>query len=126
MDISGKLNGTHRVEIEVAARCVPARVVGEGRLREGSPALVLVRPYAVSLVAGDDAMHNWSSGWGNVGARQHEAVVREAAFRGSCYEQVVETVGGGRLSGIRHHRRMAFGTTVGVALDPSGCLAAGA
>jgi len=120
---NGNHNGEHLVEVEVGGQGVPTRVVGRGSLDVGSPARVLVRPYAVSLVVEGENEHAQPAGQGNAGARL-KAVVCEAAFRGSCYEHVVETLDGGRLSGIRHPRRMAFGTTVSVALDPSGCLAA--
>jgi iron(III) transport system ATP-binding protein len=120
---NGKTDGDHLVEVEVAGQAVPARVVGgERRLRDGSPARVLVRPFAVSLVAGDGPGAD-TAGVNQTRVAHLTAVVRDAAFRGSGYDHVVETVGGGRLSGIRHHQRMAFGSTVTVALECSGCLA---
>jgi len=112
----------HTVSVEPTgipcARPVEARIrrdpdPGEGEQSDRSDAgvgILAIRPTAVRLCApGSDISH-------------FNALVADVAFRGRHYELAVDLEGGVRLSGVQAEHRVARGTAVGLALEPSGCM----
>jgi iron(III) transport system ATP-binding protein len=86
-----------------------------GRVAPTSKAAMLtIRPGAVSLCGEDDPDAHL------------RGRVSDVAFRGRAYELAIDLHGGGRLSGVHTDRRADRGSTVGVCLDPTGCVAFGA
>ncbi|MDA8296015.1 MAG: ABC transporter ATP-binding protein [Actinomycetota bacterium] len=105
---------TGAVEVQLSAGTSPTPLratPGAGLEQHAGDALLLVRPAAVSLVAPDGT------------GCQLFARVTDVAFRGVGYEHAVVLADGTPLNGIFSPRRARWGENVGVALQPSGCLA---
>jgi ABC-type Fe3+/spermidine/putrescine transport system ATPase subunit len=82
---------------------------GAGAPSKG-PAVLLVRRSAVTLRSPDD---------GSVHLR---GSVEDVAYRGRNYEVTIDLGGGCRLGGVQCDDRMPRGTSVGLQLDPQGCM----
>jgi iron(III) transport system ATP-binding protein len=76
----------------------------------GQTAVVMVRPTGVRLCGADEDDHHLTG------------QVTDVAFRGRGYEHAINLGGGIQLTGVLADRRVARGETVGVRLDPAGCL----
>jgi hypothetical protein len=85
-------------------------------LQAGQDALMMIRPTGVTLYA---------NGSGRPGASQPHHLsgrVADVAFRGRGYEHAIDINENTRLTGVFARARAARGDTVGLRLDPSGCL----
>jgi iron(III) transport system ATP-binding protein len=74
-------------------------------------AVLTIRPGAVSLCGAEDPVAHL------------RGTVSDVAFRGRAYELAIDLHCGGRLSGVHTDRRADRGSTVGVQLDVTGCVA---
>ncbi|HVB43927.1 MAG TPA: ABC transporter ATP-binding protein [Streptosporangiaceae bacterium] len=72
--------------------------------------IVLIRPTGIRICASDNGEHHLTG------------TVSDVAFRGRGYEHAVDVTGHGRLTGILADTRAARGETVGLVLEPDGCL----
>jgi iron(III) transport system ATP-binding protein len=73
-------------------------------------AILAIRPAAIRLCAPDSD------------ERHLVGTVADVAFRDRAYEHAVELDDGSKITGIHHPRRAQRGETVGLQLDPEGCL----
>ncbi len=86
------------------------RARSSGKFIAGDPVRILLRPSAVLICDpfGDQA--------------QLSAIVRDVAFRGRGYEVALSLQDGTQLNSVFSSHRMKRGESVGVRLDPEGCL----
>lgn len=70
---------------------------------------VMIRPSAVAISAADHETHLIGS-------------VTDVAFRGRGYEHVVDLANGARISGVLSETRVERNSSIGLRLDPEGCL----
>ncbi len=91
--------------------CGPLLAVDHGTGSPGSPAVVLIRAAAVTILA---------SGGDEDGLAGE---VRNVAYRGNGYDHAVDLIGGTRLSGLFAEQRRRRGEAVRLAVNPPGCFA---